>query len=118
MLRISVLGGQFDTSEPFEDGYQLLPRYQADIEIISSVNEPEWGAGLSVYPNPTMGQVKVELAVDAEMLVLRNHLGQTVKSWQVVGSNHAIDISELPQGVYLLEVVANGERVLRSVVKQ
>ncbi|MEL6655055.1 MAG: lamin tail domain-containing protein [Bacteroidota bacterium] len=118
VLRISGIGGQFDTSEPFDDGYQLLPRYQTDIEIISSVVEPEWVAGLSIYPNPTSGQLKVEVPVDTEILTLRNYLGQTVRTWQVAGTNHLVDISELPQGMYRLEIIADGERVQRSIIKQ
>lgn len=32
------LGGQFDTSSPYTSGYQLLPRYQADIKMAPSVD--------------------------------------------------------------------------------
>ena len=118
LLRISGIGGQFDSNEPFDEGYQLLPRYQADFEIITSVSEPEWGAAVRMYPNPTSDQVKVELPVNTELLVLRNYLGQTVKTWQLVGTNHILDVSEMPQGMYTLEIIAEGDRVVRTVVKQ
>ncbi len=37
------IGGQFDTSAPFDQGYQLLPRYSADIfdNIVASFDAPE-----------------------------------------------------------------------------
>lgn len=34
MLDVCGIGGQFDSSSPFDDGYQLLPRYDDDIKII------------------------------------------------------------------------------------
>ncbi len=33
-FNITGIGGQFDSSDPYLDGYQLLPRYLADLEII------------------------------------------------------------------------------------
>jgi hypothetical protein len=39
------IGGQFDTSAPFDEGYQLLPRYSADIfdNLVASFDAPdEW----------------------------------------------------------------------------
>lgn len=33
-FNVTGLGGQFDNSDPYTDGYQLLPRYAADIEVM------------------------------------------------------------------------------------
>lgn len=33
-FNITGIGGQFDSSDPYTEGYQLLPRYAADLEII------------------------------------------------------------------------------------
>jgi hypothetical protein len=40
------LGGQFDNSPPANDGYQLLPRFQADIILQGGGNLPVYGIGL------------------------------------------------------------------------
>jgi predicted extracellular nuclease len=42
------LGGQFDNSSPFDAGYQILPRYQADIITGNT------GSGLPLYPIATV----------------------------------------------------------------
>ena len=34
MFNLCGLGGQFDSSSPFDEGYQIFPRYNADIKII------------------------------------------------------------------------------------
>lgn len=117
-LRITGIGGQFDSSQPFTEGYQLLPRYEADIEIITSVDEPEWAADLRLFPNPTADRFRVELEQGVQELSLKNQLGQTVRSWKVESTVFSADISDLPQGMYFLEVVAAGERIVRSVAKQ
>jgi len=36
-FNITGLGGQFDSSDPYLDGYQLLPRYLADLDLIVPV---------------------------------------------------------------------------------
>lgn len=36
------IGGQFDSSEFYDEGYQLLLCYQVDIEIIFFVDELVW----------------------------------------------------------------------------
>lgn len=35
-FNVTGIGGQFDSSDPYTDGYQLLPRYAADVEVIST----------------------------------------------------------------------------------
>lgn len=37
-FNVCGLGGQFDSSSPYDEGYQLLPRYMADIKPLLSVN--------------------------------------------------------------------------------
>lgn len=36
VLDITGIGSQFDNSSPYDDGYQLLPRYTADITVITA----------------------------------------------------------------------------------
>lgn len=117
-LRITGLGGQFDSSQPFTEGYQLLPRYEADIEIITSVDEPEWAAELKLFPNPTAGQFRLELEQGVQEVSLKNNLGQTLRTWVVESTVFSANVSDLARGMYFLEVVANGERVVRPLVKQ
>jgi hypothetical protein len=74
---------------------------------------------LSVYPNPahdviTLWAGEKEL-VNAEV-VFWNVLGEKV--YAVSGSSSTIDISGLTAGVYLMEVVVDGERVVKRVVKE
>lgn len=49
VFSVTGIGGQFDQNAPFEEGYQLLPRYISDIDpFIPFVND---------YPDRTIGEV-------------------------------------------------------------
>ena len=71
---------------------------------------------MSVYPNPSKGEVTIEGVEVAEIKVY-NSLGQMVKTFQ--GSNE-INVSGLPEGVYLLRIMdADGRNhALRVAVKK
>lgn len=42
VLDITGIGSQFDNSSPYTEGYQLLPRYTADITVISACVTPSY----------------------------------------------------------------------------
>ncbi|MFK8006200.1 MAG: DUF5689 domain-containing protein [Saprospiraceae bacterium] len=53
-FNITGIGGQFDSSDPYTEGYQLLPRYAADLEIIPSGTPAIIIAGVA-DPQPSDG---------------------------------------------------------------
>ncbi|WP_367389662.1 lamin tail domain-containing protein [Lewinella sp. LCG006] len=117
-LMITGLGGQFDSSEPYDEGYQLLPRYLDDIQIIDATNEPAWAQYVELFPNPTANQLTIRNSVVMEQLSLKNKLGQTLRTWNVSGEQSSIDLAALPAGVYFLQIQAAGEQLVRRIVKQ
>jgi len=52
LFSVTGIGGQFDFDAPFDEGYQLLPRYMEDITEIVSVVDPTISEKVSFYPNP------------------------------------------------------------------
>ena len=79
------------------------------------VEEDETSLSVSVFPNPSKGEVTIE-GVEAAEIKVYNGLGQMVKTFQ--GSNE-ITVSGLAEGIYLLRIMdADGENhVARVVVK-
>lgn len=70
---------------------------------ITAVNEPESVAEvLFVYPNPATGLIYIE-GVEVAQVQLFNTLGQKVKT--VLGNNE-VNVDDLPQGMYLLRIMA------------
>jgi len=74
---------------------------------------------LSVFPNPTTGLVRVELAghYQIENYKLTDITGKTVQMSQLAGpvQNTDLDLSALPKGVYVLQVRSE-ERLFTSKV--
>lgn len=85
-------------------------------EMVSAVN------AISVFPNPANDVLTVsfgEKNVDRAEITIYNMLGDKVYAASMLNANAgAIDISGFDSGVYLMEVVVDGERVVRRVVKQ
>jgi len=81
-------------------------------------------AGVSVFPNPTAGQFTIQARFDKPVqnlqLVVRNAMGQEVLR-QVTASAKGqvalpVDLTQLANGFYLVNLTANGETVSRKVL--
>ena len=71
--------------------------------------------GFHLFPNPSSDRLMLNLGVEeCESIVLRNTLGQQVCS--IAPSARAIDVSNLPDGIYLLSITADGQTSTRKVV--
>ncbi len=82
-------------------------------------------ATFSIYPNPAKDVLYIQNQVAMKGLVeasAYNLIGSRMlsKSWMLGGQtdNGAIDVSSLPQGVYMLKVSANGMQTSKRFVKQ
>jgi hypothetical protein len=73
---------------------------------------------ISVYPNP----VTDELHIGGDGLTgysIRNIVGRTILSGTLVYGENSIVLHSVPPGVYLVEIIsANGEKVVRKIVKE
>jgi hypothetical protein len=97
-----------------------------DINITSTpalnVVSIEKKGALNVYPNPTTGElnVDVKLATQDEIVItVYNALGQEVsqvKDAKVLGGNYKLDFSKLAKGIYHIQVVGGGETMTKKVV--
>lgn len=75
------------------------------------------GSGIRLYPNPTPGQVQLEIDAEQEIFVV-NALGQTVYFARLVPGKHTIHFEDLANGVYVLKI-RNAEGVKTfKVVKE
>ena len=102
-FNLTGIGGQFDPDEPFLEGYQLLPRYAEDLDIISNTLDQTLGAAIEVFPNPASERVHINLGQAVQLLSLRNALGQEVQRLtQVQPGGHAITLRNLSPGLYTL----------------
>jgi hypothetical protein len=74
---------------------------------------------IHVYPNPTYGILTVEGTELGQIAEIYNDMGQKLSSKPLNSSILRIDISQQPQGIYLLRVI-NGDATvayLKKVIK-
>ncbi|MCL1851186.1 MAG: T9SS type A sorting domain-containing protein [Bacteroidetes bacterium] len=68
-----------------------------------------------MYPNPTTGELRI--LMNNEQLIMNN-----VEVFDVYGknvlSNHLINISHLPAGLYFVAVTTEKGKVVKKVVKE
>jgi len=79
----------------------------------------------NVYPNPFVDELDITLAQQSlhqSTFTITNILGQTVYAQNETNLSPTytkmLDLSYLPNGIYWVSVVVDGERVTREVVKQ
>ena len=90
---------------------------QIDVELTSSSDNFE------VYPNPTSGEVTIEMnpTLEGEVeVVIMNNVGQVVKNLQLIPAEMArqeVSLEGLPNGMYFFDMIdENGNRQTKKVV--
>lgn len=75
-------------------------------------------AKFSYYPNPTRGELNVSAAKNISKVELFNLLGQKVQSNTVNANQKQLDMTNLQNGVYLMEVTIENNKQSFKIVKQ
>jgi hypothetical protein len=101
-FNLTGIGGQFDNSSPFTEGYQIFPRYQQDIQLISASEEPEFpDFGLSVFPNPARENTRLTSKILFSYLRITDTSGKTIRDYQFAPvSEFNLPLQGLSPGVY------------------
>ena len=82
-------------------------------------NEIETATEMSIYPNPTSGLLNVTSNEEIASVEIFNSVGTAVISSKVAGNNSAIDMSNLPNGMYFVRVyTANGIETVKVVLER
>ena len=122
---ISGIGGyktqdNWDITRTTEDYW--IVKFCMDITGITEVTN---NLQLNVYPNPFIDNLNINLAqqgLKQATFTITDMLGQNVytQTENNLSENYTkmLDLSYLPNGVYLVEVVVNGERVTKQIIKQ
>lgn len=70
---------------------------------------------INIFPNPSSNIVYFQTEIPIETITIFSSLGQKIKT--VKNSNYA-DISELSQGIYLVEIASNEKTIYKKIVKK
>ncbi|MBQ6772243.1 MAG: leucine-rich repeat domain-containing protein [Bacteroidales bacterium] len=100
----------------------VMPQFAVSVSATfktssASVGEND-GVCVSIYPNPTNGQVKIE-AEDLKQITISNMLGQRIYEGEAIGNVFAYDLGKHGAGLYLIRIeTASGVAVKKVSVTQ
>ncbi len=91
-----------------------------DIEILAScstvsVSDLEVLPIISISPNPNAGRFETSGIMEGDYTIF-NIAGQLVQQGQLTG-NTSIDISNAPQGIYMMSIILDNEIITERIVK-
>jgi DNA/RNA endonuclease YhcR with UshA esterase domain len=116
-FNLTGIGGQFDSSSPYTEGYQILPRYLADIDLIDAVNEPD-PVATEIFPNPVTDRLVIRTVEVIDGVRVVNALGQEMFFDMNERMMYSLDMSQLPQGIYFVKLQQAGKEWTKPVIKQ
>ena len=115
-LTIITIGGQCTSTTCDSIDFSMMQGQTA-------VNEVNAIEQLTLYPNPANDKITISLMSNTAgdlSIRLVNMMGQTLRTKKVTiyneATNHSLDVSEIANGVYSVEVVLNGEKQYQRVV--
>ncbi len=116
-FNISGWGGQFDNSNPFTEGYQLLPCSLNDIVTqttgISSIDENS----VMLYPNPANEVFTVKGTESFSSITILNSLGAVVNTINNVNTdNFNVNTNDLKAGNYIVVIETNESIITKQLV--
>lgn len=116
-LMITGIGGQFDGTEPYLEGYQLFPRYATDVVVTSSIDDVLLPAELvQIFPSPVTDVLTIEQSIEINQTIVFDVLGRRVFS--KVGPTSSIDVSAFSAGQYFIHFIGSEGIVLKEFVKK
>ncbi|MCB9223566.1 MAG: T9SS type A sorting domain-containing protein [Crocinitomicaceae bacterium] len=88
------------------------------IEITTAGIEEDEAFVVNLYPNPTQGILNLELGTSIDLLLVVTMNGQVVQTQrQLTEGIQTLDLSDLPGGVYMIQLVKEDKIVNKRIVK-
>jgi len=91
------------------------------VSIVSAIEQIENTLQFNVYPNPTTGSLTLNLndLTNETNIALYNMTGQLVRQFEMRNQQASmLDISELPAGIYMMQLISAGKIGIVKVVKR
>jgi hypothetical protein len=69
---------------------------------------------VSVYPNPATSFISVNQADNVKQIAIFNLVGRKLKSFEDIVKDQQYDVSDLPNGMYLVQVIDNSNKIITT----
>lgn len=112
-FNLTGVGAQFDATTPRTEGYQIMPRFDSDIEIVSAIKDITLN-NLSISPVPAKDNLKVTFDYDANetaTISIVDVMGRTALSHGITLNNgvntNTLNVANLNAGFYVVKIQTN-----------
>lgn len=116
-FNLTGLGGQYDSDSPFLEGYQILPRYFEDLEMITSTSDLSSELNINFYPNPMTDFLNIEMNQRVDKIEIYNILGQVIFTHESPDFLERLDTQSWSSGMYAVAVFFKNENLTYKVFK-
>jgi hypothetical protein len=112
-FNLTGIGGQFDSSVPFTEGYQIFPRYLQDIQLISSSRESNLARlSLHIHPNPARERAVFSSNQAFNQLRITDLAGHNIRNLHFAPvTEYALALEGLLPGWYHVRVSNDGKQI-------
>lgn len=117
-FNLTGIGGQFDSSSPFDAGYQILPRYDADISTLNSAKEADFSSFVVLAPNPVKDMLRIASTISFDRILLTGSTGQLLEKFENPDLSLEVLMTKQPAGIYFLQFQKDGTMWTTKFVKQ
>ncbi len=69
---------------------------------------------ISIYPNPATNFISINKDENVRDIAVFNLVGRKLKTFQNVEKDEHYDVSDLPVGMYLVQVIDNNKKILTT----
>lgn len=116
-VSVRGIGGQYDSSNPYTSGYQITPRYMADISTCVGIEEVETIQHLA--PNPTADVFEISTTAEIQDIIIYDLQAKNIATYLQVGSRQkTIDATTWTPGIYMLYVTTTaGYQTAKIVIE-
>jgi hypothetical protein len=97
----------------------VLENQRAELPVVNtSITTVKNAIEFSVFPNPSAGifRLKVVGLNENNKVEVKNLLGETIMSTTAGNGTTTLDLREVPNGIYAVEVIAQGNRAVKKIV--
>lgn len=112
------LGGQFDNSNPFNTGYQMLPQFNADIIEMVSTQQVDWSDEVTLSPNPAADWINLQTTMAFDYLVITDAQGRLIMRIAHPQQFTQLPVGDLASGVYAFRFEAGRQFWSTQVIKK
>lgn len=69
---------------------------------------------ISIYPNPATNFISINKDENVREIAIFNLVGKKLKTFQEVEKDEHYDVSDLPNGMYLIQVIDDNKKIVTT----